>query len=69
MAILGGGEGATLREVLRFPSVEKCVMVDIDDELVELCKEHLPEWSAGAFDDPRAEVVIDDARGHLARSQ
>jgi len=63
--ILGGGEGATLREVLRFPSVERCVMVDIDAELVELCKEHMPEWSAGAFDDPRATVIAGDARAYL----
>lgn len=68
VAILGGGEGATLREVLRFPSVERAVMVDVDDDLVALCREHLPEWSAGAFDDPRVALVTDDARAWLARS-
>ena len=66
VAILGGGEGATLREVLRFPEVERCVMVDIDGELVELCRRHLPSWSAGAFTDPRAEVRIEDAYRFLA---
>jgi len=59
--ILGGGEGATLREVLRHPGVARCTMVDIDGEVVELCKKYLPEWSAGAFDDPRANVIIGDA--------
>jgi spermidine synthase len=59
--ILGGGEGATLREVLRDPSVRRCTMVDIDGEVVELCKKYLPEWSGGAFDDPRANVIIGDA--------
>jgi spermidine synthase len=59
--ILGGGEGATLREVLRDPSVRRCTMVDIDGQVVELSKRHLPEWSAGAFDDPRARVIIGDA--------
>jgi spermidine synthase len=59
--ILGGGEGATLREVLRDPSVRRCTMVDIDGEVVELCKKYLPEWSDGAFDDPRARVIIGDA--------
>jgi spermidine synthase len=68
VAILGGGEGATLREVLRFPSVERCAMVDIDPELVALCKEHLPEWHAGAFDDARGEVIAADARAWLAAS-
>ncbi len=60
--ILGGGEGATLREVLKHDTVKRVVMVDIDGELVELCKKEMPEWSQGAFDDPRSEVIIDDAR-------
>jgi spermidine synthase len=59
--ILGGGEGATLREVLRCSDVSHCTMVDIDGRVVEISKEFLPEWSDGAFDDPRAEVVVGDA--------
>jgi len=59
--VLGGGEGATLREVLRSPEVERCTMVDIDPLVVELAKKYLPEWSNGAFDDPRARVVAGDA--------
>ena len=63
--IAGGGEGATLREVLRHPGVERAVMVDIDGELVDLCREHLSEMHQGAFDDPRADVVIGDALAYL----
>ncbi|MCL5038204.1 MAG: polyamine aminopropyltransferase [Chloroflexi bacterium] len=59
--IIGGGEGATLREVLRDPGVKEAVMVDIDGELVELCKKMLPQWSRGAFDDPRARLFYTDA--------
>lgn len=59
--ILGGGEGATLREVLRNRDVKRATMVDIDGLVVELSKKFLPEWSAGAFDDPRARVIIGDA--------
>jgi spermidine synthase len=59
--ILGGGEGATLREVLRDPSVRRCTMVDIDGQVVKLSKIYLPEWSDGAFEDPRARVIIGDA--------
>ena len=40
--IIGGGEGATLREVLRHGSVKKATMVDIDRKLVELCQKYLP---------------------------
>ena len=65
VAILGGGEGATLREVLRWNSVNGAVMVDLDGEVVEACKEHLPEMHRGAFADLRTEVIIGDARDWL----
>jgi len=60
----GGGEGSTAREVLRHHSVEKCVMVDIDGDVVRFCKDALPE-NAEAFADPRLELVIDDAKAVL----
>lgn len=67
--ILGGGEGASAREVLRWNSVEHAVMIDIDGEVVEACREHLPEMHQGAFDDPRLEVVIEDALDYLDNSK
>jgi spermidine synthase len=63
--IVGGGEGATLREVLRYRSVERATMVDIDSQLIELCKAHLDDWHQNSFDDPRAEVIIADGREYL----
>ncbi len=67
--ILGGGEGATLREVLRHPQVRRCTMVDIDGQVVDLSKRYLPEWSDGAFDDPRARVIVADALAFLAEDR
>ncbi len=64
--ILGGGEGATLREVLRRSDVRRCTMVDIDGEVVELSKRYLPEWADGAFEDSRARVIVGDALHFLA---
>ncbi|NKB63473.1 MAG: methyltransferase domain-containing protein [Gammaproteobacteria bacterium] len=63
--ILGGGEGATARELLKWNSMERVVMVDIDGELVGACKEFLPEMHAGAFDDVRSELIIGDAIDYL----
>ncbi|MEM0066488.1 MAG: polyamine aminopropyltransferase [Sulfolobales archaeon] len=60
--ILGGGEGATLREVLKHSTVERAVMVDIDEEVVKVSRDYLVSWHSGAFDDPRATVVIEDGR-------
>jgi spermidine synthase len=65
--VLGGGPGATLREVLRHPGVSQAVQVDNDAELVGLCKEWLPTFQAGAFDDSRTELVFADGRAWLAR--
>jgi spermidine synthase len=66
--VIGGGEGATLREMLRYPSIRRAVMVDIDDEVVELCKKHLPEMHQGAFEDTRSELRHEDARAYLERT-
>ncbi|MEL7047610.1 MAG: spermidine synthase [Pseudomonadota bacterium] len=66
--IMGGGEGATSREVLRHPSVEKVVMVDIDREFVALCKRHIPEWNAGAFEHPRHDIRYEDIRKFIAET-
>ena len=63
--IVGGGEGATLREVLRHKTVKRAVMVDIDKEVVDRCRELLPEYHQGAFDNPRAELRYMDARKYL----
>jgi len=67
--IAGGGEGATLREVLAHDTVKRAVMVDIDAEVIEVCRRLLPEYSQGAFDDPRTELLHSDARKYLEESQ
>ena len=63
--IAGGGEGATAREVLRHKSVTDVVMVDLDREVVDLCKEHLPKHHQGAFQDERLTLLHEDALVYL----
>ncbi|MGQ9546282.1 MAG: polyamine aminopropyltransferase [Dehalococcoidia bacterium] len=63
--VAGGGEGATLREVLAHKTVKKAVMVDIDREVVSLCRRFLPSWHQNSFDDPRVELHFADARKYL----
>jgi len=63
--IVGGGEGATLREALKHESVESVVMVDIDRSAVELCKAHLDDWHRNSFFDSRVELVFEDGRKYL----
>ncbi len=66
--IAGGGEGATLRELLSHRTVKRAVMVDIDEEVTSLCQKFLPERSRGAFQDSRTELHSVDARGYLVKS-
>lgn len=58
--IIGGGDGGTLREVLRHKTVERVVIVEIDPAVITFCKEHFPKHSNGGFEDPRTEIVIQD---------
>ena len=59
--IYGGGEGATAREVLRWPCVKKVVQVDWDAQLLEHFRTKWTGWSKGSFDDPRLELRVEDA--------
>jgi len=65
VCIIGGAEGATIREVAKYGDVHRIVMVDIDGELIEVCRRYLPDWSAGAYEDPRLELIIGDGRRYL----
>ncbi|MBS0057356.1 polyamine aminopropyltransferase [Yersinia sp. Marseille-Q3913] len=58
--IIGGGDGAMLREVSRHKNIDQITMVEIDAGVVEFCRQYLPNHSAGAYDDPRFTLVIDD---------
>lgn len=60
VCIVGGGDGGMLREVLKHRAVDRAVLVEIDAQVVEFCRTHLPSVSDGAFDDPRTQLVIAD---------
>ena len=66
VCVVGGGDGGTLREVCRHPSVERVTQVEIDPRVIEFCREYFPELSGGAFDDPRYELVVADAARYMA---
>lgn len=57
--IIGGGDGGTAREVLRHQSLERIVQVEIDEMVVDACKQHIPQ-TACAYDNPRMELIIGD---------
>ena len=68
VAVIGGGEGATVREILKHSSLEKVVMIEIDEGVVDLSTKYLPEWqdcSSIAHHDGSAEWCFDDRRADL----
>lgn len=67
--IIGGGDGGTLREVLRHEYLEKIVQVEIDPAVIELSKKYLPTVSGGAYDNPRARIVIQDAAKYVKETK
>lgn len=59
VAVIGGGDGGTIREILKHKSVEKATLVEIDESVVKAARKYLPEISI-ALSDNRAEVRIED---------
>jgi len=66
--IVGGGDGGVLREVLKHPSVEKATLCEIDRTVIDQSLKYYPQVSAGAFDNPRAEIVIADGLKYVAET-
>ncbi len=77
VGIIGGGEGATLREILKHSTVEQAVMIEIDEGVVSLSKDYLPEWQDCStiahhegrddwcFNDTRADARFEDAMAYF----
>ncbi len=67
--VIGGGDGGTLRHALLHNTVERGVMVEIDDEVVELSKKWLHKIHQGVFTDPRTELIIGDGLKYAEESK
>jgi spermidine synthase len=66
--VVGGGDGGTVREVLRHEGVERVTMVEIDETVVEASRRFLPSVSCG-LDDPRCDLRIEDGVRFVSRSR
>jgi spermidine synthase len=63
--IAGGGDGGALREVLKHPTVKKVIVGELDEEVIELSRKYLTRIHQNAWEDPRVEVHLGDARQTL----
>jgi len=68
LLIIGGGDGGILREAARHRSIREITMVEIDPAVTVFSKEHLPMVSAGAFDDPRLDLIFEDGTKFVAET-
>lgn len=66
--ILGGGEGATARELLNARGMKLVVMADLDYNILRFAEKHLAQWHAGAFADPRLRLLAQDAKKYVERT-
>ena len=62
--VVGGGDGGSVREVLKHPGVESVVLCEIDERVTRVCQEHIPSV-AGALDDPRVTLHFADAVDYI----
>ncbi len=58
--VIGGGDGGTVREVLKHDTVEKVVLCEIDGMVIDVCKKYLPTISC-ELDNPKCEILVQDA--------
>lgn len=66
--IIGGGDGGAAREILRHPSVEKVVLVDIDEDVIKVSKQYFPTVAC-RLDDPKVQVLAEDGVKYLEQCE
>ncbi|MGB3291979.1 MAG: polyamine aminopropyltransferase [Phormidesmis sp.] len=66
--VIGGGDGGSVREILRHDSVESVTMVEIDEVVVRASREFLPSLSS-ALDDPKLDLIIGDGIEYLKNAE
>lgn len=68
--VIGGGDGGVVRELVRYPDIEHIDLVEIDEQVVEVCRKFFPQVSCG-FSDPRVTVHYEDGLRYIrfCRSQ
>ncbi|WP_313077419.1 polyamine aminopropyltransferase [Melaminivora sp.] len=66
--VVGGGDGGAAEELLKLPGIERVVLAELDGEVVAMARQWLGGIHRGAFDDPRMEVRLGDARDFLGQT-
>ncbi|MDI6871773.1 MAG: polyamine aminopropyltransferase [Bacillota bacterium] len=65
VAVIGGGDGGAIREILKHPGVKKATLIEIDERVIEASRRFFPAISSG-LSDPRVEIRVEDGINHVA---
>jgi spermidine synthase len=68
VAVVGGGDGGAIREIIKHPSVEEAHLIEIDGKVIEYSKQYLPEIACG-LDDPKVSVFVADGIAHIKNNK
>ena len=63
--VMGGGDGCAARELLRYDEIQQIDLVEIDPDVIELCREHMKPLNQGALADARVNIVVQDGKAYL----
>ena len=63
--VIGGGDGGAVKQALRISSVEKVVMVEIDQSVIDTCNKYIPSISNGALEDPKVDIYIGNGKEYI----
>ena len=66
--VIGAGDGGVIRELCRYDDIEQIDMVEIDPQVVEVCREYLPQ-TACSLDDPRVKIYYEDGLRFIRRCE
>lgn len=66
--IIGAGDGGVVRELVQYPEIQQIDLVEIDEQVVQVCREYLPQ-TAGKLDDPRVHVYYEDGLRYIRSRQ
>lgn len=66
--VIGGGDGGTIREIVKHPKVESATLCEIDGRVIEVSKKYLPEI-AGSLDNPKVTILVDDGIQHIKENK
>jgi spermidine synthase len=67
--IIGGGDGGSSEEALKHPSIEQVTLVEIDEDVIRVAKEHFQAVHQGVFDNPKLRVLVEDGMRFVRETQ